>query len=76
MTIRPRLISEGEAFFRSVLEANEDLAARLRELSICIAYDRDDDTFLLTLAEPQEALTESLDDSRLYIRIDPDTLKT
>jgi len=75
MTTKAKLIKEGEAFFTSVLTANEDLAIRLRELSLGITYDRDDDTFILTLGEPQEALTESLDGSRLYIRVDPETLK-
>lgn len=75
MTTKARLAKEGDAFLKSVLHANEDLAARFRELSVCIVYDRADDTFMLTLGEPREALTESLDGSRLYIRIDPDTLK-
>jgi len=75
MTTKAKLVKEGEAFFKSVLQANEDLAARFRELSVYIAHDRDDDTFILTLGEPQEALTESLDGSRIYVRIDPDTLK-
>ena len=75
MTTRAKLIRDGEAFFKSVLHANEDLAVRLRGLSISITYDRDDDTFMLTLGDHREALTESVDESRLYIRIDPDTLK-
>jgi len=75
MTTKAKLIREGEAFFKSVLNANEDLASRLRELSVCITYDRDGDTFILTLGEPQEALTESVDENRLYVRIDPATLK-
>ena len=75
MTTKAKLMKEGQAFLRNVLAANQDLAARLRELSISIVYDRDDDTFMLTLGEPQEALTESLDGSRIYIRVDPDTLK-
>lgn len=75
MTTKTKLMQEGQAFVKRVLDANHDLATRLRELSVSIAYDRDDDTFMLTLGEHQEALTESLGGSHLYIRIDPDTLK-
>lgn len=75
MTTTAKMVKEGDAFLKSVLQANEDLAARVRELSVGIVYDRDDEQFMLTLGETQEALTESLDGGRLYIRIDPDTLK-
>ena len=74
MTTKARLVKEGETFLQRVLKANEDLETRLRNLSMCIAYDRDDDTFMLTLGQPAEALTESLDGGRLYVRIDPETL--
>lgn len=53
MTTKAKLIKEGEAFFQSVLKANEDLPIRLREVSPGITYDREDDTFILTLGEPR-----------------------
>ena len=40
-----------------------------------MAYDREDDTFFLTIGEAVlDAVYESVD-NRLYLRLDPDTLK-
>lgn len=75
MTTATRLAREGRTFLKNVLEENRDLTSRLQQLSVTIAYDRDDDTFLVTLGEPQEALTESLAGGHLYLRVDPESLK-
>ena len=42
--------------------------------SISTLHDREEDTFFLTIGNPQEAIYESVD-NRLYLRLDPDTLK-
>lgn len=75
MTTVADLEHEGDQSLDEVLRANQDLAVRLRELDPDIFYDREGDTFMVTLGEPQEALTESLAGGHLYIRVDPDTLK-
>ncbi len=69
-----QLAEEHAASLREVAAANRDLRSRLTELSVRVLHDRDDDTFILTIGEPQEAITESVR-NRLYYRLDPDTLK-
>lgn len=48
MTTKTKLIREGRQFLKRVFNANQDLVSRLQALSVTIAYDRDDDTFMLT----------------------------
>jgi hypothetical protein len=69
-----RFVQEHAASLREVSAANRDLALRLTTLSVQVRHDRDDDTFVLTIGEPQEAITESVR-NRLFYRLDPDTLK-
>jgi len=59
---------------KELLKANEDFDKRLRKSAITIAYDAEHDMLLVTIGNPQEAITEQIDD-RLYARIDPDSLK-
>lgn len=57
-----------------VLEANPTLEDRLGNSQITVAYDAEFDIFLLTIGEPQEAITEEIADG-FQVRIDPDTLQ-
>ena len=43
-------------------------------LTVNILFDRDDDTFVLTVGDPQDAIAESIN-NYLYLRVDPDSLK-
>ncbi len=59
---------------REILDLNRDLEQRLSTLSVSMLHDRDDDLFILTIGEAQEAITESVG-NLLYFRLEPDTLK-
>jgi hypothetical protein len=59
---------------KKIIAANWDLQDRLATESLCVTYDRDEDMFLLSIGEPQEAITESAR-NRLYLRVDPDSLR-
>jgi len=68
------LTQEHRESLRAIFGANEDLGRRLGSLSVSVVYDREDDTVVVTLGEPQEAVMESVR-NRLYLRVDPETLK-
>jgi hypothetical protein len=68
------LIEEHSASVRAIIDANLDLQDRLASSSLCVVHDRDEDLFTLTIGGPQEAITEGVR-NRLYLRVDPDTLK-
>jgi hypothetical protein len=69
-----RFIKEHDEVLEELLRVNEDLSERMRTLSYRVFYDREDDSFTLTIGEPQEALTES-SNNEMYLRYDADTLK-
>jgi len=58
----------------AVTRANVDLAERLFNEGISVAYDEDGDTLFLTIGKGREAITEQVVDG-IYFRIDPYTLK-
>lgn len=65
---------ERQKFFGEILAANRDLGERLKSLAVSAFYDPEDDLYGIVIGRPQEALTESVH-NRLYIRLDPATLK-
>ena len=65
---------ENQKFANQVRRANTDLLARLRQLSVTSSYDPEEDLFVLTLGEAQEALTESVGNA-WYVRLDPESYK-
>ncbi len=58
----------------AVAGANKDLAERLFNEGISVAYDEDGDTLFLTIGEGREAITEQVVDG-IYFRIEPHTQK-
>ena len=58
----------------AVAKANIDLAERLFEEGVSIAYDEDGDTLFLTIGEAKDAISEQIVDG-IYFRLDPYTLK-
>lgn len=61
---------------QEIIAANADLEERLRHLGVRVTYDDEFDIFLLAIGEPQEAMTEEVEDGHgLQIRVDPETLK-
>ncbi|MCH7811492.1 MAG: DUF2283 domain-containing protein [Chloroflexi bacterium] len=59
-----------------LLAANSDLEERLGSLNIVVTYDAEFDIFLLSLGEPQPAITEEISSGHgLQVRLDPETLK-
>ena len=74
MSQAKNLTQEHRESLRAIFGANEDLGRRLGSLSVSVVYDREDDTVVVTLGEPQEAVMESVR-NRLYLRVDPETLK-
>jgi len=69
-----KLVEEHIDSVKKIIASNLDLQDRLASGSLCVMYDRDEDLFLLTIGEPQEAVTESVR-NRLYFRVDPDSLR-
>lgn len=57
-----------------IAKANVDLAERLLNEGVSIAYDEDGDTLFLTIGEGGEAVSDQMVDG-IYFRINPDTLK-
>ena len=72
-----RLADEHRRSVKEVFDANSDFPLRLATSSINTFYDRDGDTFYLTIGEPQDddAVYESVDEDRLLLRLDPDNLR-
>lgn len=59
-----------------IVMANADLRERLERLDLRVSYDEEFDIFLLAIGDPQEAITEEIDDGHgLQLRLDPETLK-
>ena len=59
-----------------ILAANSDLEERLGSLNVVVTYDAEFDIFLLSLGEPQPAITEEVSSGHgLQVRLDPETLK-
>jgi hypothetical protein len=69
-----RLAHEHETIMAAIRAANDDLEARVLSLGLHVAYDRADDTLILTIGPLVEATTESIANTVL-VRVDPDTLK-
>jgi len=67
-------MDENAAGLNGLLEANKDLEERLRTTDVRVGYDREHDMLLITIGEPQEAITEEVSRG-LYVRVDPDTEK-
>ncbi len=67
------LQAESRAFLQEIVEANRDLNKRLADIDVCVSYEPGEDLFTLMLGDPQEALTESIDNV-FYIRVDPESL--
>ncbi len=67
-------MDENAAGVNGLLEANKDLEERLRTSDVRVGYDREHDMLLITIGEPQEAITEEVSKG-LYVRVDPDTDK-
>jgi uncharacterized protein YuzE len=67
-------MDENAAGINGLLEANKDLEERLRTSGIRVGYDREHDMLLITIGEPQEAITEEVSKG-LYVRVDPETEK-
>jgi len=59
---------------QDILDANADFEERVQGLKITVTYDEEFDIFLLALGEPQEAITEEINDG-LQLRVDPTSLK-
>jgi len=55
-------------------KANADFEEAVKGLKVTVTYDEEFDIFLLTLGEPQEAITEEIGDG-LQVRLDPASLK-
>ena len=70
-------MDETEALeLREILAANGDLEERIRSLAVTVTYDDEFDIFLLTLGEPQPAITEEMPGGHgLQLRLDPESLK-
>lgn len=70
-------MDETEALeLREILAANSDLEERIRSLAVAITYDDEFDIFLVTLGEPQPAITEEIPEGHgLQFRLDPESLK-
>lgn len=67
-------MDENAAGPNGLLEANKDLEERLRTSDVRVGYDREHDMLLITIGEPQEAITEEVSKG-LYVRVDPETEK-
>ncbi len=65
---------EHAEWLQRIWAANTDLAERMARLGVTSDLDTKTDILLVTIGNPQEALTEGVDDW-LWLRIDPDTLK-
>ena len=72
--VKNRLAHEHEAMLAAIRAANDDLDVRILALGLHVAYDREDDTLILTIGPLVEATTESIANTVL-VRVDPDTLK-
>ena len=57
-----------------IMAANADFDERAAALAVSVTYDEEFDIFLLTLGDPQEAITEEVRDG-LQMRLDPPSLK-
>src|SRR5438105_2587790 len=70
-----RLAEEHQQSLDEVFRANGDLAARLKSQAVSLRYDPDDDVVILTIGERlAEGVYESVK-NRLFLRLDPDSLK-
>lgn len=69
-----RLRSDYAEGMRQLFAANEDLPQRLRAAKVEAVYDMEDNLLEITLDGPQEALSESIENT-LYLRVNAETSK-
>lgn len=62
------------AVLARIRAANADLQERLESLGVTVSYDREDDVLMLLFGRPEEAMSESIDNT-LLLRVHPETLK-
>jgi uncharacterized protein YuzE len=69
-----KLEREHAAYLRRIMAANGDFAERATTLGARAEYDRDQDTLSISIGPAVEASAESID-NRVFISVDPETLK-
>ena len=68
------MVKTDKLTLQEIHSRNSDLAERLEASSLRVSYDEEFDIFMLTIGEPQPAITEEIVDG-LQLRLEPDSLK-